>query len=68
MKIAVFWDFAPCSLVDTDVSEVLTDSIIKAIALQTARRNIPKDSLRKVYYDHLTIRVIDISQQCIGIY
>jgi hypothetical protein len=24
IKMAVFWDAAPCSLVDTDVSEVLT--------------------------------------------
>jgi hypothetical protein len=34
MKLAAFWDAAPCSLVEvyTDVSEILIASIIKAIA------------------------------------
>jgi hypothetical protein len=32
MKITVFWDVAPCCLIDfTDVSEVLTASIIRAM-------------------------------------
>jgi hypothetical protein len=30
MKVAVFWNVAPCSLV-TDVSEVLAASIIRAM-------------------------------------
>jgi hypothetical protein len=77
MKMGVFWNVVPCSLVDTDrrfrgayclhhqdeiltdVSEVLTTSIIRSIVLmmeavstsessvsiyQTTRRNIPEDS------------------------
>jgi hypothetical protein len=32
MKRAIFWDIAPCSLVKlVDISEVLTDSIIRAM-------------------------------------
>jgi hypothetical protein len=27
MKMAVFWDVAQCSLIDTDVSELLNDNI-----------------------------------------
>jgi hypothetical protein len=30
--MAVFWDVAPCSLVEADVSEVLTASIIRAMS------------------------------------
>jgi hypothetical protein len=51
MKMTVFWDVAPFSLVEvTDVSEVLAASIIRVIVLkrrQTTRpqlRNIPEDS------------------------
>jgi hypothetical protein len=60
MKMIVFCDVAPCSLVEmTDVLKVRTASIIRAIALmmeavrtsetsvnfyQTARRNIPQGS------------------------
>jgi hypothetical protein len=32
MKMAVFWDIAPCNLVDTDISEELTASIIRAVS------------------------------------
>jgi hypothetical protein len=59
MKITVFWDVAPCSLVETgDVSEVLTATTIIALMTvvavstfeisvyldQTTRRNIPEDT------------------------
>jgi hypothetical protein len=29
LKVAVFWDVAPCSLVDTNISEALTVSILR---------------------------------------
>jgi competence protein ComGF len=57
LKMAVFWVVAPCSLVKfTDVSEVLTVFIIRAMSIalmvvnfyQTARRNNPE-------YRHLQI-------------
>jgi hypothetical protein len=35
MKIAVFWDVAPCSLVE--VLEVLAASIIRAMMMEAAR-------------------------------
>jgi hypothetical protein len=36
MKMAVFWNIVPCSLVDIDdVSEVLTASIIRAMSPAT---------------------------------
>jgi hypothetical protein len=48
MKMAVFWDVSPCSVVDTDhVSEVLTASIIRVTSVniyQTAGWNVPEDS------------------------
>jgi hypothetical protein len=34
MKMTAFWDIAPCSLIEADVSEVHTACIIRAIALQ----------------------------------
>jgi hypothetical protein len=41
MMMAVFWDVAPCSLVEvTDVSEVLAASVN---FYQTTRRNILED-------------------------
>jgi hypothetical protein len=54
LKIAVFWDVAPCSLEKfTDVSEVINASIMRAISTrtseksvnfyQTTRRNTPED-------------------------
>jgi hypothetical protein len=51
MKMAVFWAVAPCSLAEvTDVSEVLTASIIIALMIesvstseyQTTRRKNPE--------------------------
>jgi hypothetical protein len=36
-------DVTPCSLVFTDVSEILTASVVREMA-QTTRRNIPDDS------------------------
>jgi hypothetical protein len=67
MKFRVFWDVAPCSHVKlTDVSEVLTASIIRAVALLmeavrasepsvtnnvNTQRYIPEDSkLQDLYY------------------
>jgi hypothetical protein len=32
-KMAVFWDVVLCSLAETDISEVLTASIIKAVIM-----------------------------------
>jgi hypothetical protein len=55
MKMADFWDAAPCSLVETDVSEALAVSIIRAMMeavrtsetsvnfYQSTRRNIPEE-------------------------
>jgi hypothetical protein len=56
MMMTVFWNVVPCSLVDIDVSEVLTASVIapmmEAVSTsetsvsfyQTTRRNIPEGS------------------------
>jgi hypothetical protein len=42
VKMTAIWDIAPCSLVEVDnVSEVLTSSIVRAIACfyESTRRN-----------------------------
>jgi hypothetical protein len=59
MNMTVFWDAAPCNLVDIDVSELYTASIIRTITLmieaiktsetydnfyETISRNITEDS------------------------
>jgi hypothetical protein len=44
MKMTVFWDVAPCTLVVTDVLEVRAASIIRVNFYHTTRRNIPEDS------------------------
>jgi hypothetical protein len=37
MKMAIFWDVAPCSFqIMADVSEVLTASVIRTIAVRTS--------------------------------
>jgi hypothetical protein len=36
MKMIVFWVVAPCSLVEIDVSEMLTAFIIKAMMMEAA--------------------------------
>jgi hypothetical protein len=57
MKMAVFWDVAPCSLVDIDrrfrcayclhhqalMTETVSTSETSANIYQTTRRNIPED-------------------------
>jgi hypothetical protein len=62
--MTVFWDVAPCSLVEvTDVSEVLTASIFIALMMevvstsktsvnfyQTTRHNIPEESSSAYFY------------------
>jgi hypothetical protein len=38
MKMTVFWDFAPCSLVEmADISEVLTASVFRAMSALIVR-------------------------------
>jgi hypothetical protein len=46
MKMAVFWDVAPCSLVEIeDVSEVFTAFVIRAIALVMGAISISETSV-----------------------
>jgi hypothetical protein len=52
MKMAAFWDIAPCSLVDIDrrfraialMMEALSTSETSVNIYQTTRRNVPEDS------------------------
>jgi hypothetical protein len=62
LKMTVFWNVAPCSLIETDISEVLTASIItlmmEAVSTsemsvnfyKTTWRNIPEDSLLHTHH------------------
>lgn len=44
MKMALFWNVAPWSLVDTDVSEELTPSAIKVMKIQKKKvQNCPRN-------------------------
>jgi hypothetical protein len=76
MKVAVFWVIAQCSLVEgTDVSEVLTVSIIRIIDLimetastseisvnfyQTARRNNPKTTIFIFHKYYILLQLLNI--------
>jgi hypothetical protein len=73
METTIFWDVGVCRLVKTDISEVLTYSIIRVKMMevvnisetsvnlyQTTQCNIPKDSVLQVLMSvlkHLIIKV-----------
>jgi hypothetical protein len=63
--MAVFWDVAPCSVVDTDVSKKLTASIIRVMMMMEAANssetsvNIYKTTWHNIPEDnHLILNTI----------
>jgi hypothetical protein len=55
MKMTIFWDVEPCRLVDfTDVSEVLTTSIIRATIIRSLMMEVVRTSETSVNFYQTT--------------